>query len=959
MAQTIVKQFADKLPRALKEEKAHLALIRYIKTDITNEPQLVGCLRHFCESFDADGAVTRNTPRRQPGLVICYNLFVQSTILAGQLNQLIDLIPHMANPESADEKLFASRWQQLSPNDQKLLREHWEKARKRLADTRTLITPLVKAFINKNKDLPKSVNELLDFNPGADAGLRQQFDAIAAACATVWARFNFHTEHLKPSPENLQKLDDDFANFSRFLKDKATDPLVFFQVLKWIREGGAKVVTKKVEGEKRLRAPHALLSIWEELYLEACYHAVAMAGSKNHWNLITLHQAKGLPKEDEEFFISPLRNDLAMLREKLKERIKYCLKDLEGAREIARARRRNDRYAVYSGFELLDEFETTDLGNRIAYLQKNKPEAITQKYIRTASQQLVFNDSFRVKQSVMGEFTVVWIEDDDPRLPKKVVVEFHTMDCVLFRMDASRLRAAVETAFYKTLAKNAEALKIFLLAYLELLGLVLDIVTAGMAGGFRRFLFEFVKERVKDKLTDKALDAAGIDNQALRILAGMGINALKIPKRGAGAKVEAGTADNAVGGQATGFDPKSQRSTVDPPPAPPKSAPEPAFSQPSPLRIADPDIDVPRVQEPKPRSVEEKQALKEADVSGADRFEQRRLQIEREQARAARQAQVKAETKSGQMKMAAGSKGSGGDVVLGDVPHTTYHLPANGVSRPRGGAPSSTERGIPTVPRAVPAKSVAETVRRILKERFIPNPPGGRTWDKGTSLMDAETRRILGDTVDLRIAGTGGIDRIKARLAKNGELEVTIQGVLLPNHLSRNPAKGTRVAPDFNAVSKNNGFRINEMNIKGPRGQVVTVQRAHLWGPGFGDEAAAGMFLAPAHVNLAWQNQHMENYLRTLAEKAGGKGGFVRLEAKATSWGREVSLSVGTTGEKFLKNVEYRIELHMPGKKVETRTVKLDVPEPPALDVDVQRASVWDWADSEGGDDLMDFVRAD
>jgi hypothetical protein len=55
--------------------------------------------------------------------------------------------------------------------------------------------------------------------------------------------------------------------------------------------------------------------------------------------------------------------------------------------------------------------------------------------------------------------------------------------------------------------------------------------------------------------------------------------------------------------------------------------------------------------------------------------------------------------------------------------------------------------------------------------------------------------------------------------------------------------------------------------------------------------------------------------------------------------------------------VEYRVELHMPGKPIETRTIGLNVPRPPAFDVDVKRLQASNFASVGGGDDLMNYIR--
>lgn len=930
MARPVEKEFAQKHAGSLRTDKAHLAQIGLVKKRVENEAQLRACLRYFCNHFAPFQRM--DEPMRQRGLGILYTLFARSAALAGQLNDLAGLIPAMKAPQTADEILFLGGWAQLASADQIKLVGLGNQARQRLSDTRTLITPLVKAYAKKNNHAPGTTAELFGFNPAPDSQLRPEFDRIALECSKFWASFSFYNGHLVPNQKNLTLLDSHFAEFTQFLKTNAADPLVFFQVLNWIREGGAEDVVS-VDGDRvGKKIGLAWQNVWQELYLEACFFAIEMAGSQ--WNVIAVYNAKGFPADDYEFFIRPIRGGASdRPQELLLARVKGRLLDFTASQEITIARRRNDRFADYSGYQLLDELEIIELQNTIADLQESNPDAVMKRYIHTASAQAVFDDDYHVNQTVFDELTIVWIEEKNRT--EMAIVEFHAMDCVLFRMDGGHLREAVKEGFYKELAKNAEALKAFLLAYLEVLGLVLDVITAGASGGFRRILFEFAKERLKDKLTDKALDALGVENQVIRTLAGMGANMVKLPKAKAHAKIDAATAESALLDKGTDFDPKTQRSTVN-----------------------NDVTDIPPADRP-PYSTQEMEALKANQIIGDSAFAKRAAKVKREKEAAAQAAEA---AQDGRVKMASGTSGHGGDVVVFDAPHTTtVDLPANGVSRPQSGVPSAVDRLDSSLPRVKESKSLKETIKRILGERKILNPRKGKStkaFVDGTPLMDAETRLLLGNTYDVKVAGTGGIHRITARKNASGELEVWIEGVLLPDELSRSmikQSKGARKAANFNAVPESSGFRITEMQISGPRGEKITVHRAHLWGPALGDEAAAGMFLAPATVNLKWQNDGIEKYLRNLARKAGKKGGFVSLKAKATAWGDEVTKTASTTGEKFLKSVEYEFEVHMPGKGSRKGKLTLNVPQPPALDVEMARKNVWDHAEAEGRD-LMKFA---
>ena len=82
------------------------------------------------------------------------------------------------------------------------------------------------------------------------------------------------------------------------------------------------------------------------------------------------------------------------------------------------------------------------------------------------------------------------------------------------------------------------------------------------------------------------------------------------------------------------------------------------------------------------------------------------------------------------------------------------------------------------------------------------------------------------------------------------EVETVIEGRLLPG-MNRD------TAPNYNAETLWATLRATH-----PELQLGDWQAAHLWGPGFGDEAAAGMMLAPNDVNQIWQNQKVESFLR-------------------------------------------------------------------------------------------------
>src|SRR5262249_30786024 len=104
---------------------------------------------------------------------------------------------------------------------------------------------------------------------------------------------------------------------------------------------------------------------------------------------------------------------------------------------------------------------------------------------------------------------------------------------------------------------------------------------------------------------------------------------------------------------------------------------------------------------------------------------------------------------------------------------------------------------------------------------------------------------------DPRTAGAGGIEAITQVITPLDQTAVVIEGRL------REPLdRDAPTTPNFNRERFWGALR-GEHNLTG-------WQAAHLWGPGFGDEAAEGMLLAPPEVNLVWQNANVERLLRRL-----------------------------------------------------------------------------------------------
>jgi uncharacterized membrane protein HdeD (DUF308 family) len=196
-------------------------------------------------------------------------------------------------------------------------------------------------------------------------------------------------------------------------------------------------------------------------------------------------------------------------------------------------------------------------------------------------------------------------------------------------------------------------------------------------------------------------------------------------------------------------------------------------------------------------------------------------------------------------------------------------------------------------------------------------------------VLDLNSRARLPD-FEQQVAGTGGIEKITVKDAPGeGKLAVSIEGIILPGRLTREASKvsATRArAPDFNTSDKL--FSVKEAGLN------KNWQRLHLWGPGFGDEAAAGMMWGPRKVNLVWQNESIESYIRQLATLNQRYGGTTRLKATAIAWEDPTPGGFkAPQGENFLKRVEYVVTLQRPGQPDTSIRVTLDVAEPPKTDI--------------------------
>ncbi|WP_405649680.1 DUF4157 domain-containing protein [Streptomyces sp. NBC_01386] len=198
------------------------------------------------------------------------------------------------------------------------------------------------------------------------------------------------------------------------------------------------------------------------------------------------------------------------------------------------------------------------------------------------------------------------------------------------------------------------------------------------------------------------------------------------------------------------------------------------------------------------------------------------------------------------------------------------------------------------------------------------------------SVMDEATRRVLPE-FDWRIASTGAIRSIRAHVDRERRLVVVIEGTLGPS-LARSSGKARPdqlVAPNFNTGSSL--FSVRELGQRGLPNPGEW-ELLHLWGPGFGDEAAAGIMAGPRVVNQQWQSRGIEKYIRELRDAAREEAGSVHLRATGESW-PDPTPTTGFRapgGVRFFKEAKYEITLLVPGRPRATTTVTIHAAEPPA-----------------------------
>ncbi|MFT8246387.1 polymorphic toxin type 4 domain-containing protein [Roseomonas sp. BN140053] len=169
-----------------------------------------------------------------------------------------------------------------------------------------------------------------------------------------------------------------------------------------------------------------------------------------------------------------------------------------------------------------------------------------------------------------------------------------------------------------------------------------------------------------------------------------------------------------------------------------------------------------------------------------------------------------------------------------------------------------------------------------------------------------------------RTAGTGGIRRIAKGWAPDGRFGVIIEGTLLPPlYREDGPVPPGRIrASNFNKLIL---AKQGAGHLRAQYPSIDRYQMSHLWGPGFGDEAAAGMMWAPIAMNLEFQNMGIERFIRERFVDSRSSGAQLRLRATAVAWDDPPNVT------DFLRHAEYELTSTTPGGDYEKVRITIEV----------------------------------
>ncbi len=470
---------------------------------------------------------------------------MRATKLAGPLNEMADFVLYIdalaiqsltgnqpklkfTLPKTTAQQfeLYKTLWLKMPEQDRTDLRAAAMKARTNLRDARTLTSVLSDAY-EKEWNRKPTLDDLFDYNPAPKTS-RKAFDQAVLACNVAFDQLTSYKRFPTSLEARLQQVDDAFAALRTLLMDAGADQMAYFQMWKWAREKARESSTTNRAGQRITHKGAPSGSFYYEIYLEFCYCALFHARSK--WNMLSVQKSKQLPSADRDLLLGPLAaTERAHFEQRLELGLMTPKEDRVDFDTLTGLRRRMEGFARDQGMDHLDEFETVDLIKVIKQARQNDPRLFETKAIKAISKYPALQDTFKLDQTVLDYFTIIWVEGSGQN--ERVIVEFYKFPLQLFRLPADRLDNLVRNAIWKKMRELGEQLIAFMLAYLELLGYAADIATAGMAGGgIRGFAIAYLKDKILQKGTDVVLDELGVNNPYARVLAHMGSGMVHLPK---------------------------------------------------------------------------------------------------------------------------------------------------------------------------------------------------------------------------------------------------------------------------------------------------------------------------------------------------------------------------------------------------------------------------------------------
>jgi hypothetical protein len=492
---------------------------------VKSKSDLIGCLDVYCRLFDPDAP-----PKTRGGYefarAIGEVLFLRALELSDPANGLLELVltmPGLAlasrGPDSklkSKEAIYSRRYaildaqvrSQIDAKAKKLAEERKAKA----AKAKLLLDYLEEEYKRQKTRAHKSTRELLELSLGTPEQ-RKEFEKLAIACDRAWVQ---KSGKFAKAVDELEKA---FADYASYLDREILQPIDLFRVLAWAREPSdlMQVVTVKDDKVYTRARENRWNAVWIELYTEAAWRGLKLAVTK--WNIDKMFTPKGYVGKDAAFIELAFDAYGARL---LRKRLELAFKS--GFTVFNKARRKAALGARRKGIELFDELMTIDASEMVRRAWRTAPLVTMRQRIRYYNPRgpAVHNQTYWINFRTPGAFTVVWVYDWNGASPR-ALLELDTFPGFLFRANAAAISSLNQDAFFRELGENATALGAFLIAYLQVLGFALDIISAGASGSLAQVLVNYASNYLVGAATEAAMDIIGIENPWARMAIGTAV----------------------------------------------------------------------------------------------------------------------------------------------------------------------------------------------------------------------------------------------------------------------------------------------------------------------------------------------------------------------------------------------------------------------------------------------------